>query len=91
VNYEVAIRMRDLKIIDMVVDIIDVFGKVYCNLKGIDEFSGKGNEINSLMKVFECSYLTLLHLCYFKDIKIYTSQYLHLFLDQFYTVKEPFV
>lgn len=35
--------------------------------------------------------MLLLHVVYFKDIKIYTSQYIHLFLGQFYTVKEPFV
>jgi hypothetical protein len=42
-SYFVAVVMRDLKLIDMIVDIIVEFGKVYPNLKGFDEFSGKGN------------------------------------------------
>lgn len=44
--------MRDIGLVDILVDIVEVFGRVYPNLQGFDEFSGKGNEINNLIRVF---------------------------------------
>lgn len=43
------------------------------------------------MRIFELCYQILLELCVFPDIKIYASQWLHIFLQQFYAIKEPFV
>ena len=86
-----ALILKDLGIIDLIIDIIQSFGNIYPFLKNFDQFSGQANQIESLILVFYYCYEIIKRLCVFPDFKLYISQYLQLFLKHFYQIKETFV